>query len=78
MWIPDNKELYDKFYENKSSIEDALSFPLTWDRLDDNKASHTYTTIDSLDFDNQENYEQLMLQIIDKVVALRKAFKPFV
>lgn len=78
LWIPDNKELFDKLLLSQKEIESILQFSLTWDRLDDKKASYAYTFIEGLDFDNKGNYEQLMFQVIEKVVAFRKAFKPFI
>lgn len=77
VWIPDNKALFDKFYENKTSIESACGFELTWDRLENKKAALACTYIHGLDFDNQENYPELMNKAIDLVLTIRKAFVPF-
>lgn len=78
LWIPDSKELFDKLSLNKDDIEKELGRQLTWDRLDDKKGSYAYTFIEGLDFDKKSNYEHLMLQAIEIVVAFRKAFKPFI
>lgn len=78
VWIDDNKELFDKFYLNKDEIEKACGFELNWDRLDNRKASLACTYIQGLDFDNQENYPELMNKAIDLVLIMRKAFVPFI
>lgn len=77
VWIADNKELYDKFYANKDAIESACGFELTWDRLDNKKASLACTYINGLDFDNQDNYPELINKAIDLVLTIRKAFISF-
>lgn len=77
VWIADNKELFDKFYENREQIETSCGFKLAWDRLDSKKASLACTYIQGLDFDNPENYPELMNKAIDLVLTMRKAFVPF-
>lgn len=78
VWINDNKQLYDYFYEHKNEIETCCGFELTWDRLDNKKASLACTYIQGLDFESQDNYPELMNKAIDTVLTLRKAFVPFV
>ncbi|MCQ2230360.1 MAG: DUF4268 domain-containing protein [Paludibacteraceae bacterium] len=78
MWIPNDKSLYDKFYDSCSVIEDKVGFKLNWDRLDNNKASFICTYIEGLDFNNQDNYEELMDKIIEYVMLFKKAFSPFI
>lgn len=34
IWVSDNKELYDHFYEHKDEIEDTAGCHFVWDRLD--------------------------------------------
>lgn len=77
VWINDNKDLFDKFYTSKDQIEATCGFKLNWNRLDNRKASLACTYIPDLDFDNTENYPELMNKAIDSVLALRKAFTPF-
>jgi len=78
VWINDNKELFDYFYSNKEAIETACGMELTWDRLDNRKAAMVCTYIPELNFNNQDNYPELMNAAIDKVLLLRKAFAPFI
>jgi len=77
-WIPDNKDLYDVFFENRETIEAAIGHPISWDRLDDKKAAYAYTFIEGLDFSDQSNYDELMEKSISEVLLFRKAFKPYI
>ena len=77
MWIPDSKEQYNYFYENKANIENVVGKELLWQRLDGKKASRISSNIDGLDFNNSDNYKDLMNQAIDLLIIFRKAFKPY-
>ncbi|MDE5593563.1 MAG: DUF4268 domain-containing protein [Clostridiales bacterium] len=76
--IPNDKSLYDELYKNKEAIEAQFSYKLIWYRLDNKKASYVSTYIDGLDFDKQSNYEELMNNVIDIVIAFRKTFKEYI
>lgn len=78
MWIDDNKEMYDSFLEHKDEIEAAAGCQYEWDRLDGKKAAIICTYIPGLNYNKQENYPDLMNKIIDLVIAMRAAFKPFI
>ena len=77
LWINGNKELYDSLALRKDEIEALLGFGLEWNRLDSKKASYISAYIKGLDFKKQDNYPQLMEQIIDLVVKMRKVFPQF-
>lgn len=51
---------------------------LFWDRMDSRKVSGIATDIPGLDFNKQENYPELMNEIIDRVLILKKAFVPYI
>ena len=76
--MPDNKELYDLIYANKEEFEKTAGFPLEWERLDGKKAASIHTCIPGLDFDKQDNYPQLMNEIVKRTVAIRKAAQPYI
>lgn len=78
MWITDNKELYDYFLEHKDEIEAAAGRRYEWDRLEGKKASIICTYISGLNYNEQDNYPELMNRIIDLVVSMRAAFTPFI
>lgn len=73
LWIPDNKDLYDRLYSYKAEIEEAAGLSLKWERLDNKKASLFCTDIKGLNFNNQSNYDELMDKTIDYVLRLRAA-----
>ena len=76
-WIDDNKELFDRLYENRAEIESKAGLKLRWNRLDDKKATLIAIDIMGLDFNNQSNYPELMQKSIDYVVRMRSAIVPF-
>lgn len=78
VWVPDNKELYDCFYEHKDEIEDSAGCNFVWDRLDNKKAAIICTYIPGLNYNKQENYPELMNKIVDLVIVMRSAFTPFI
>jgi len=77
LWISDDKDLFDDLHTKKAEIEEKAGTELTWDRIDDKKASVIYTYIPGLNFGNQDNYNELMHKSIQTVIALRKAFTPY-
>ena len=59
LWVTDNKEMYDMFYSHREEIEAVFGEPLDWDRLDNKKASIFSTSIPGLNFNKQDNYQNL-------------------
>lgn len=78
LYINDNKDLFDRLYEQKELIESEIGFTFDWRRLDEGKAARVVHYIKGLDFDNHSNYVELMNEVIDKVIAARKVFKKFI
>lgn len=78
LWIDDNKEMFDFFLEHRDEIETASGCQYEWDRLDRKKAAIICTYIPGLNLGKTENYPELMNKIIDLVISMRKAFKPFI
>ena len=75
MWIPNNKVQYDRFFENRNSIEGYLGFSLDWDRLDNKKASRICTYIDNFSFSKPNEFEIISNKMIDILVMFRTAFQ---
>ena len=65
-------------YQHKEEIESKAGCPLNWNRIDNKKAAGLSVDIPGLDFDKQENYPELMNQIIDYVLNLQAEFKPYI
>ncbi|MBP5674717.1 DUF4268 domain-containing protein [Candidatus Saccharibacteria bacterium] len=78
VWIGDSKDLFDKLYENKDSIEAEFGAELEWNRMDDRKASRIKYYINGLDFDDHSNYEELDGKIVETAVKMRGAFKKYI
>ena len=78
LWIPDNKDLFDKLLAHREEIESIIGYELDWDKLEGKKASIICTSINGLDFNKQDNYDSLMEKSIDTVVLFRDAFKSFI
>ena len=77
MYIPDNKDLFDKFYDNKDRIEQVAGIPLVWERLDNKKASRIYTYLEGFSLALPEEYENISNKMIDILSRYKKAFKPY-
>lgn len=75
VYINDNKELFDKLYSEAEAIQDELGFIMEWQRLDNKKASRIIYYISGLDFNNHENYDELINEVIDKVIIIRDSFR---
>ena len=77
LYITDNKELFDRLFQQKDEIELQLGIPIIWDRLDNKKASRIKHYINGLNFDDHSNYENLINQAIDAAVNMRDVFKQY-
>lgn len=77
IYIHDDKALFDSLFEKKIEIEEQTGMNFSWERLDGKKASRIKYSIKGLDFDDHSNYHDLMVEVIDKVVIMRNAFKKY-
>lgn len=75
LYISNNKEVFDDLFSRREEIERELGFDMTWDRLNNKKASRIKYYIQGLNFDDHSNYENLMRQAIDTAVKMRDVFK---
>ena len=78
VYIRENKNLFDKLFTVSEEIENELGFSVEWMRLDHKKASRIICYIEGLDFDNHENYDELMNEVIDKVIVVRNVFRKYI
>ena len=77
LYIDGEKALFDTLYSQREEIESELQLSLDWQRLDNKKASRILLRIEGLDFNDHSNYQSIMNEIIDKVVAMRTVFKKY-
>lgn len=75
LYISDDKALFDSLLSAREVIENESGLDYEWQRLDNKKASRILHKIPGLDFDNHQNYPQLMDEVIKKVAIMRKVFK---
>lgn len=78
LYIDDNKGLYDALYLHEKEIENKLGLKFDWQRLDAKKASLISLKIKGLNFNDHSNYNELMKEIIDKVVKMRTVFAEYI
>ena len=77
VYIKENKNLFDKLFNSSEEIENELGFSMEWMRLDHKKVSRIICYIEGLDFDNHENYDELMKRVIDKGIVVRNVFRKY-
>ncbi len=77
LYIQSDKDLYDSLYEKKNEIECETGLTFEWNRLDSKKACRIKHFIYGLDFDNHSNYNQLMDEVIDKAIIMRKVIQKY-
>lgn len=77
LYISDDKELFDKLESLKAEIENKLGFNMDWQRLENAKASRMIYKISGLNFDDHSNYDKLIDEAINKVIAMKKVFKDY-
>ena len=77
LYIHSDKKLYDSLFEKKNEIERELDMNFEWDRLDSKKASRIKHYIHGLDFENHNNYDQIMDEVIDKVIRMRRVIRRY-
>ena len=78
VYIQNDKTLFDQLYALREQIEDETGLTFDWQRLDGKKASRIRYLMDGLDFENQENYPELMNEVLDQVIKMRKVFKKYI
>ena len=77
LYIHSDKDLYDSLYEKKNEIEGETGLTFEWNRLGSKKACRIKHFIYGLDFDNHSNYNQLMDEVIDKAIIMRKVIQKY-
>ncbi|HFR3231206.1 TPA: DUF4268 domain-containing protein, partial [Streptococcus suis] len=73
-----NKELFDKLSSHADEIHEELGFEMEWKRLDNRKVSRIIYYIKGLDFENHDNYNDLIDEVINKVIILRDVVKKYI
>ena len=77
IYIKDNKDIFDNLLESKEIIENKIDLCFEWNRLDNKKASRIIHKISGLNFDTHSNYEELMDEVISKVLKIKPVFTSY-
>ena len=77
LYMQDDKDWFDKLYSNKEQIEQELCLELEWQRECKSTVSRIFYNLYGLNFDNKDNYDILMNQMIAIVVKMREVFRKY-
>lgn len=72
-----DKELFDKLFFKKDIIENEIGLNFDWQRLENKKASRIIYKINSLNFDDKSNYNDLINTVIDRVLQIKPIFSKY-
>jgi uncharacterized protein DUF4268 len=72
-----NKQMFDLIKKRQSDIEKAFGGPLEWDRMDGSRSSRIRKSIEGEPFEGAEGRALLQDQMIDSMIRLHAALKPF-
>lgn len=70
-----NKELFDYLYDRRSSIEETMGAQLSWNRMDENKASKIYLDLEDVDISKDTDWPQMANFHAETCKGLYCAFK---
>lgn len=71
----ENKRIFDQLYTQKREIE-ANSMPMTWQRLDEKRASRISVTVNQrFGLRNEDKWDRLQEDMIDNMVKFEQALR---
>ena len=73
VYIDNNKDIYDIFYENKEILEERTDLKYKWQRLEGKKASRI-KSIKKCNIENQEEWEEAFKWFCDNALIIKKEF----
>ena len=73
VYIDNNKEIYDLFYENKDCIEENTKLKYKWQRLDNRKASRI-KTVKKFDAIYKDKWEEAFEWFCENAIIVKKEF----
>ena len=73
-----NKQRFDKLCEHKKEIEEKFGSELSWERLDEKRASRIAVKIEGVGLNDKDKWKMLQNQMIDNMIKLEKATKNYI
>ena len=74
----ENRAIFDRLFENKNEIEKVFEGPLEWDRTEGNRSCKIRKRIEGGYRENLENWPSIQDSMIDAMIRLEKALKPYI
>lgn len=74
-----NKRIFDELFSHKEEIENIFGEPLSWQRLDDKRASRIAYEMNNGGYnDDESTWEMIQRAMIDAMIRLERALSPFI
>jgi len=79
LYIPDNKELYNKLFENKTEIETAFGHTLDWrEDMESARASRIQFKREEIDIKRKENHDEAYKWLLNHSIELYNSVKKII
>jgi hypothetical protein len=71
----ENKTIFNLLYNQKETIEKVFGKPLIWEKKPDIKSSQIIFRHDNFDYQNRENWDEMIKLMVDEMIKLENAFR---
>lgn len=71
----ENKEIFDELEMNREKIDKDFGAPLSWERLDNKKASSIRYKMEDVDYTDKDDWPKMIEFMVDGVLRMEKAFR---
>lgn len=73
-----NKIRFDELYKHKKEIENVFGGELSWERLNNGRASRIAARFTDSGLSNKDKWDEIQDKMIDAMIRLEKSLKPFI
>lgn len=74
----ENKAIFDQLFKHNEEIESSFGEGLSWERLESKRACRITKRFDFAGYKDEEMWDQLQDMMIDSMIQLEKALRPFI